>query len=65
MWTVTRRKSILTYAFLNENSLMRRGPRPRGERGYSHIQATWVCAAVRGMVFRKFSLGYGSEIRQF
>ena len=28
---------------------------PRG--GYSHIHAIWVCAAVKGMVFKLFSLG--------
>ena len=25
--------------------------------GYSHIHAIWVCAAVKGMVFKLFSLG--------
>ena len=33
--------------------------------GYSHIQAIWICAAVKGMVFKQFSLGYGKEIREF
>ena len=25
--------------------------------GYSHMYAIWVCAAVKGMVFKQFSLG--------
>ena len=29
---------------------------PRGG-GYCHIWAIWVCAAVKGMVFKQFSLG--------
>ena len=28
---------------------------PRG--GYPHMYAIWVCAAVKGMVFKQFSLG--------
>ena len=31
-------------------------PRGRGG-GYCHIWAIWVCAAVKGMVFKQFSLG--------
>ena len=29
---------------------------PRGG-GYCHIWAIWVCAAVKGMVFKQFTLG--------
>ena len=28
-----------------------------GGGGYSHIHAIWVCATVKGMVFKLFSLG--------
>ena len=28
-----------------------------GGGGYCHIWATWVCAAVKGMVFEQFTLG--------
>ena len=28
-----------------------------GGGGYCHIWATWVCAAVKGMVFKQFTLG--------
>ena len=31
-------------------------------RGYSHLYI-WVCAAVKGMVFKKFSLGEGVNFR--
>ena len=31
------------------------GLSPRG--GYCHIWAIWVCAAVKGMVFKQFTLG--------
>ena len=31
--------------------------RARGGRGYCHIWAIWVCAAVKGMVFKQFTLG--------
>ena len=30
---------------------------PGGGGGYSHMYAIWVCAAVKGMVFKQFSLG--------
>ena len=31
---------------------------PRGGGGgYCHIWAIWVCAAVKGMVFKQFTLG--------
>ena len=34
------------------------GPSPGGGGGgYSHMYAIWVCAAVKGMVFKQFSLG--------
>ena len=36
-----------------------------GWGGYPHIFAIWVCAAVKGMVFKQFSLGYDIEIREF
>ena len=29
---------------------------PRGGGGYCHIWAIWVCAAVKGMVFKQFTL---------
>ena len=29
------------------------------------MYAIWVCAAVKGMVFKQFSLGQGIEIREF
>ena len=28
-----------------------------GGWGYCHIWAIWVCAAVKGMVFKQFTLG--------
>ena len=28
-----------------------------GGGGYCHIWAIWVCAAVKGMVFKQFTLG--------
>ena len=28
-----------------------------GPGGYCHIWAIWVCAAVKGMVFKQFTLG--------
>ena len=31
--------------------------------GYSHIEAILECDAVKVMVFKQFSLGYGIEIR--
>ena len=31
------------------------GARPGG--GHCHIWAIWVCAAVKGMVFKQFTLG--------
>ena len=31
--------------------------KPQTPEGYSHIQAIWVCAAVKDMVFKQFSLG--------
>ena len=35
---------------------------PREGVGYSHIQAIWVCAAVKGMVFKQFSeIGYRNQ----
>ena len=34
-----------------------------GRWGYSHVSATWVCAAVRDMVFKQFSLRYEIEMR--
>ena len=30
-----------------------------GGGGYCHIWAIWVCAAVKGMVFKQFTLQYG------
>ena len=30
---------------------------PPGGGGYCHIWAIWVCAAVKGMVFKQFTLG--------
>ena len=30
---------------------------PEGGGGYCHIWAIWVCAAVKGMVFKQFTLG--------
>ena len=30
---------------------------PRGGGGYCHIWGIWVCAAVKGMVFKQFTLG--------
>ena len=36
-----------------------------GGGGYSHIKAIWVCATVKDMVFKQFSLGQGIEIRGF
>ena len=30
---------------------------PGGGGGYCHIWAIWVCAAVKGMVFKQFTLG--------
>ena len=32
---------------------------PGGWGGYCHVWAIWVCAAVKGMVFKQFTLGYG------
>ena len=33
-------------------------PRPGGGGGwYCHVWAIWVCAAVKGMVFKQFTLG--------
>ena len=34
----------------------RTGSHPGGG-GYCHIWAIWVCAAVKGMVFKQFTLG--------
>ena len=34
-------------------------PEGGGEGGYCHIWAIKVCAAVKGMVFKQFTLGYG------
>ena len=33
------------------------GQKPGGGGGYCHIWAIWVCAAVKGMVFKQFTLG--------
>ena len=33
------------------------GKNPEGGGGYCHIGAIYVCAAVKGMVFKKFTLG--------
>ena len=30
---------------------------PGGGGGYCHIWAIWACAAVKGMVFKQFTLG--------
>ena len=30
---------------------------PGRGRGYCHVLAIWVCAAVKGMVFKQFTLG--------
>ena len=38
-------------------SFVARGSRGGGGGGYSHIHAIWACAAVKGMVFKLFSLG--------
>ena len=32
-------------------------PLPRKGGGYCHIWAIWVCATVKGMVFKQFTLG--------
>ena len=37
--------------------VLREDHRKPGGGGYSHIHAIWVCAAVKGMVFKLFSLG--------
>ena len=33
------------------------GERPSPRGGYCHVWAIWVCAAVKGMVFKQFTLG--------
>jgi len=39
---------------------------PRGrDTPIYNLQCIWVCATVKGMVFKQFGLGQGIEIREF
>ena len=38
---------------------------PGGGGGHSHVQPVQVRAALKGMVFKQFGLGWGIEIRAF
>ena len=43
--------------FVHFSAVAARLLRARGRGGYCHIWAIWVCAAVKGMVFKQFTLG--------